>query len=363
MGTDADTARMRELPLADYRPRSRLIATAHPVPRAAVPAIDSHAHLGRWLSPDNSWMAPDVPRLVAEMDQCNITGIVNLDGRWGTELADNLERYDHAYPGRFATCCHLDWRELAEPGFGDRLAAGLRDSAAAGAAGVKVWKDLGLHLRDDRGELVLPGDERLSPVWATAGELGLPIFIHTADPVAFFDPVDARNERLEQLLSRPDWSFADPQFPSFEQLIDSLEALVAAHPGTTFVGVHVGCYAENLGWVSRMLDSYPNFCVDTGARIAELGRQPRATAALIARHPGRVLFGTDEIPFDTRVYGIYFRFLETLDEAFEHGLEDPPPMGRWTISGLGLSGDVLSQVYAANAARLVPQLRPDLPDR
>ena len=355
--SDADAERMRDLPLRNYRPRPRLVVPEHHVPSAAVPAIDSHAHLGRWLTPDGSWMVKDVPRLVAEMDQCNIRGIVNLDGRWGAELAGNLARYDHAYPGRFATCCHLDWRELSAPGFGERLAAGLRRCADAGAAGVKVWKDLGLHLRDDHGELVLPDDRRLAPAWAAAGELRLPIFIHTADPVAFFDPVDARNERLEQLLSRPDWSFSGPRFPSFERLIDSLEGLVAAHPDTTFVGVHVGCYAENLAWVGRMLDTYPNFHVDTAARIAELGRQPRATSELISRHPGRVLFGTDEIPFDTRVYGIYFRFLQTLDEAFDHGLEDPPPMGRWKISGLGLAEDVLRQVYAANAEALVPRLR------
>lgn len=348
--------RQYNLPLRDYRPQSKLVVPVHHVPRALIPAIDSHAHLGRWLSPDQSWMVPDVPRLLDEMDRCNITSIVNLDGRWGTELADNLARYDHAYPGRFATCCHLDWQELSAPGFGERLATGLRASAAAGAAGVKVWKDLGLHVRDDRDELVFPDDQRLAPVWAAAGELGLPIFIHTADPVAFFDPVDERNERLEQLLSRPDWSFAGPRFPSFQRLIHSLEALVAAHPQTTFVGVHVGCYAENLAWVGRMLDTYPNFYIDTAARVAELGRQPRAAAELITRHPGRVLFGTDEIPFDSRVYAIYFRFLETSDEQFDHALEDPPPMGRWKISGLGLDRDVLRQVYAGNAGRLVPRL-------
>jgi len=355
-GSDRRAERLRRLPLADFRPQAKLVVPEHHVPRAVFPAIDAHAHLGRWLSPDQSWMVPDVPRLLAEMDRCNIAGIVNLDGRWGTELADNLARYDHAYPGRFATCCHLDWQELAAPGFGERLATRLRACADAGAAGVKVWKDLGLHIRDHRGELVFPDDERLGPVWAVAGERGLPIFIHTADPVAFFEPVDERNERLEQLLQRPDWSFAGPGFPSFQRLIDSLEALVAAHPQTTFVGVHVGCYAENLGWVGRMLDTYPNFCIDTAARIAELGRQPRATAELVARHPGRILFGTDEIPFDSRVYAIYFRFLETSDEHFDHGLEDPPPMGRWKISGLGLDGDVLRQVYSANAQRLVPQL-------
>jgi predicted TIM-barrel fold metal-dependent hydrolase len=351
-----DAERLRGLPLSDYRPQSRLVVPEHHVPSAAVRAIDSHAHLGRWLSPDGSWMVSDVPRLVAEMDECNIGGVVNLDGRWGTELLDNLARYDHAYPGRFATCCHLDWRELSTPGFGERLAAGLRESADAGAAGIKVWKDLGLHRRDGRDELVLPDDQRLAPVWATAGELGLPIFIHTADPVAFFDPVDERNERLEQLLSRPEWSFAGPQFPSFERLMDSLEAIVAAHPQTTFVGVHVGCYSENLGWVGRMLDSYPNFHVDTAARVAELGRQPRATGELVARHPGRVLFGMDGIPPKPRDYAIYFRFLQTSDEHFDHCLEAPCQSGRWKISGLGLAGDVLRQVYYGNARRLVPRL-------
>ena len=93
----------------------------------------------------------------------------------------------------------------------------------------------------------------------------------------FFDPIDERNERYEQLHAHPEWSFADPGFPRFAGLIEALEGLVAANPGTTFVGVHVGGYGENLGWVGRMLDAYPNFHVDIAARVAELGRQPRAT--------------------------------------------------------------------------------------
>src|SRR5262249_27423186 len=83
MATDTDAERLRDLPLRDYRPRSRLVVPEHHVPSAAVPVIDSHAHLGRWLSADGSWKVKDVPRLMAEMDQCNIRGIVNLDGRWG----------------------------------------------------------------------------------------------------------------------------------------------------------------------------------------------------------------------------------------------------------------------------------------
>jgi hypothetical protein len=106
MATDADAERLRDLKLRDYRPRSRLAVPEHHVPSAAVPAIDSHAHLGRWLSPDGSWMVKDVPRLVAEMDQCNIRGIVNLDGRWGPVAAVQRcwPRYTSKYSSNSCGC-------------------------------------------------------------------------------------------------------------------------------------------------------------------------------------------------------------------------------------------------------------------
>jgi predicted TIM-barrel fold metal-dependent hydrolase len=332
----------------------RLSAPSHHVARARVPAIDAHTHLGRWLT-GGSWAAPSTTRLADLMDSCNIAAAVNLDGRWGDELEANLDRYDRRHPGRFATFCHVDWTALAD-GQPGRLAASLADSVARGARGLKVWKDLGLHVRDGRGRLVLPDDPRLSPLWEQAADLAVPVAIHTADPVAFFEPVDERNERLEELLDHPEWSFADPAFPRFGQLMRSLEALVAAHPRTRFIGLHAGCNAEDIAWISRMLGAYPNLTIDIAARIAELGRQPRRARALILRHPGRVLFGTDLIPPDRDSYEIYFRFLETDDEYFGYSPSDPPPTGRWCISGLDLPEEVLRLVYSGNARTLIPGL-------
>lgn len=349
------TAPLADVLLRDYQPRSCLEVEAHTVVRPRFPVIDAHNHLGRWLSPDGDWVVKDVPALLALMEECDVTGMVNLDGRWGDELEANLDRYDRAYPGRFATFCHVDWTEATSPGFTERLVASLRQSAAAGAKGLKVWKDLGLHFEDPDGKLLLPDDPRLAPIWDTAGELELPILIHTADPVAFFHPVDRFNERLEELLRHPDWSFCEPRFPSFQRLMDALEGIVAAHPATTFIGAHVGCYSENLQWVARMCATYPNFNVDIAARVNELGRQPRAAYELMTRHPDRVLFGTDVFPPVVDWYRLYFRFMETGDEYFPYG-PGTTRRGWWNISAVALPDDALRPIYRDNARRLIPSL-------
>ncbi|WP_308467242.1 amidohydrolase family protein [Rathayibacter soli] len=370
-----ELARLADLRLRDYLPYSRLRATQTRVERSAVPCIDAHNHLGTWLSDDGSWLAPDVDALIELMRQRNVRHIVNLDGRWGEELDANLRRYDDRYPDLFSTFAQADFRLLGLPAtqVGTALVTQLRQSAARGAKGLKVWKNLGLTERDEHGDLVLPDSALVQPLFEAAGELGLPVTMHTADPIAFFDPMDARNERLENLLQSPDWWFGAPGLPGFDRLIDAFEAVVAGHPGTTFIGAHVGNAAEDLSRVSRMLDSYPNYHVDLGGRMPELGRQPRATRALILRHPDRVLFGTDAFPVSSEDYAVWFRFLETADESFPYEAGNPaagavvehadgpanppvvsvPSMGRWDVSALDLPVSALPGLYAENAARIL----------
>ncbi|GAB3965344.1 hypothetical protein GCM10029978_027860 [Actinoallomurus acanthiterrae] len=346
---------LADLRLRDYTPRSQVRAEATSVPAAAVPCVDVHNHLGRWLSPDGGWLVRDVAALVAAMDECQVATVVNLDGRWGEELGENLDRYDAAYPGRFVTFCQLDWRLAAEPDGVDRLVRDLRASVARGARGLKVWKDLGLRVRDADGGLLLPGDPRLAPIWRACAELRVPVLIHSADPVAFFEPLDRHNERLEELIENPDWWFGDrDRFPSFGELMRSLEVLVKAHPDTVFIGAHVGCNAEDLRWVDRMLTAYPNFHIDLAGRMAELGRQPRAARALFLRHPERVLFGTDAFSPRGDDYRLWFRFLESADEAFSYAPDEAvPPQGRWDVHALDLPATALPLLYAANARRLL----------
>jgi predicted TIM-barrel fold metal-dependent hydrolase len=339
----------RGLPIEDYLPRAALVVPTHDVTRARFPAIDAHNHLGRWLADT----FPSLDETLGVMDACNIRAVVNLDGMWGDELEANLDRYDRAMPGRFATFAQCEWTLVERDNFGELLATQLADSVRRGAKGLKVWKTLGLRYRDAAGNLIAIDDERLAPLWETAADAGIPVLIHIADPVAFFDPLDRFNERWEELHGHPDWHFPSPEFPTFQTLMEQFEALIARHSRTVFIGAHVGCYSENLGWVNRMLDTYANFNVDIGQRISELGRQPYSSRRLFERHADRILFGTDCFPLDAAWYAPYFRFLETADEYFNYGADDPPGQGRWYIYGIDLPDDVLRKVYVENAARLI----------
>jgi predicted TIM-barrel fold metal-dependent hydrolase len=265
-----------------------------------------------------------------------------------------LEKLDQAYPGRFLTYCNIDFTDLGKPGWTDARRKALEADIQAGARGLKIYKELGLIHRDQDKRLVAPDDPRLSDLWDVVGEAGLPVTIHSADPRAFFRPLDRFNERWDELHAFPNWLFYGSEFPTFEELIDSLYHLIESHPKTNFVTAHVGCYPENLGFVSQMMDRYPNFNTDISARIAELGRAPYSAREWFIKYADRILFGTDSGP-SLETYQVHFRFLETADEHFIYSPHSPigGGQGRWNIYGLSLPDEVLRKVYHDNAARLL----------
>lgn len=227
---------------------------------------------------------------------------------------------------------------------------------------MKVLKTLGLYLRDSGSKLIKVDDPRFDPMWEACGALGLPVAIHVSDPAAFFLPIDQFNERFEELNNHPDWSFHGADVPSHMELMDARDRVFARHPKTTFVALHVGHYAENLAHVSRSLSRFPNMFVELGARIGELGRQPRTARKFFEKYQDRILFGTDAVPkgnefpqqlFCDELYRIYYRFLETDDEYFDYAPAPVPPQGRWRIYGQGLPDKILRKVYFENAARIL----------
>jgi predicted TIM-barrel fold metal-dependent hydrolase len=349
------------LALTEFEPKSMLHVAETRVARARFPVIDFHTHVSRRRA-----QQPAVPaaELVKTMDAVNLHTMVNLTGGAGEDLAYAISSFDRAFPRRFVSMTEPTWTRASEPGYAAWQADEISKAKTAGAVGLKILKTLGLYLRDGgpQGKLVRVDDPRFDPMWEACGKLGLPVAIHVGDPEAFFLPIDRFNERYEELSAHPDWSFYGRDFPSFKAILDARDRVFARHPKTTFVALHVGHWAENLQAVGEMLDKYPNVNVEIGARIGELGRQPRTAARFFDKYQDRILFGTDAIPLGTEtpqqvfgadLYHIYYRFLETDDEYFDYAPARVPPQGRWRIYGVALPEPILRKVYYANAERVL----------
>jgi predicted TIM-barrel fold metal-dependent hydrolase len=231
----------------------------------------------------------------------------------------------------------------------------LERAHARGMAGVKIFKSLGLTIKDRSGRIVPIDDPRIDPIWAACGRLRIPVLIHSADPVAFFQPIDEKNERWLQLKRHPDWSFYGSAFPAREDVLLQRDRAIARHPRTTFIGAHLGDNGEDLGALEARLGRFRNFVVDLSAREAEMGRQPYSTRAFLIRWQDRVLFGTDRYPgrVDQPRNRLYYRLLETADEYFKYYDHPFPPTGEWRVYGLHLPDGVLRKIYQSNADRVL----------
>lgn len=338
--------------LQNFSPRSKLVNKTTLVEKPRFPAFDTHNHLGEDFG--GGWDDKPLSRLLDLLDQASIVRYVDLDGGWSETLLNaHLDHFKQPAPGRFQIFGGVDWSKWPEMGdqFPEWAAGRLRVQKEHGAEGLKIWKVLGLHVRDHLGNLVDADDPRIDPIWQAAGELDLPVVIHVADPPAFFDPIDETNERWEELKNHPDWAFTSPPFPPFLHIIEGLASIVTRHPHTTFIGAHVGCYAENLGWVGALLDRCPNFNVDISARIGELGRQPYTARKFFIRYSDRILFGSDMGPYP-EAYRVIYRFLETDDEYFNYNAAPIPMQGRWHVHGLFLPDNILKKIYFLNAERI-----------
>lgn len=332
-----------DLRLSDFHPRSMLVAPEHEIRRPKYPVIDYHNHLD----------AQEPREVLRVMDGCGVERIVNITMCTGEKALAIIDKFHSADRDRFATYGWMDWSDVQSPGFFQRCVDRLERLVERSACGMKIWKDLGTKVRDTDGSLLRIDDERLDPLYEKAAELGVPIMYHIADPDAFFLPIDAQNERYEELAAHPEWSYYGSYYSKAE-LLAQRDRVIARHPKTTFVGAHVAEHPEDLAYVSQLLDRNPNLQVDIGARCAELGRQPYTAREFFLKYADRILFGTDLIP-EVNMYRLHFRFLETRDEYFEYP-SHASRQGRWNIYGLFLPDDVLRRVYRENALQLLPRL-------
>ncbi len=326
------------------------------------------------------------------MDRVGIDMVVILDGDSPRGSLPAWLELQKKHPERLAVFAKTDFHDVKQPTFFADLVTNLERQAKLGVKGVKVWKDVGMWIRDASGKVLAVDDPRLDPFWEKCGALGLPVLIHTADEKEYWAPITYSNffygERKDE-----DLYYHDPEMTGWDELMRQRDHVLEKHPRTTFIGAHLGSLESDLAQLARTLDKYPNFSVDCAgpARLRRLAKlNPPAVRDFCTRYQDRLLFGTDgailsggrKNPGAITLYPSEdpdWRFLDPADNAavdkwqrrtaqtysqylqyFEAprvDLMDTSQPGSWIrVLGAGLPRDVLEKFYHGNAERLIPGL-------
>ena len=332
--------------IIDYRPRSTLVSAEHLVAKSKFPSIDIHGH------PPALTTAASIESVVSEMDKLNVRVLVSADNSSGDRLTRAVQAINAGpHKDRFRVLAGINFNDVG-PGWGPRAVAQLEADLKAGAVGVgEVPKSFGLRNRKPDGSRLRIDDPELDPIWAAFARLGVPAFIHTAEPQEFFQPLDLHNERWLELALFADRRNNQPGGVTFEELMTERNNVFRKHPKTQFIAAHFGWHANDLARAAKMLDDFPNVTVEVGAILYDLGRQPRAAHDFFVKYQDRILFGKDA--FEPSEYPYYWRVFETSDDYFDYYRNYH---AFWKLYGMNLPDEVLKKLYYKNALRVVKGL-------
>lgn len=327
-----------------YDPVSTLVVPEHHVTSARFPFVDVHSH-------QRNMDAGRLEDLVQAMDTLNMRVMVNLSGGSGESLKEKTTAVKQHFPDRFLVFANIDFDGIGEKNWTEKAVKQLEEDVKNGAAGLKIFKNLGFSVSDQTGRRVPVDDLRLDAIWEKCGELKIPVLIHTADPAPFWEEAGEQNERWLELITHPRRKRGPDNPAPWEQLMAEQHRMFKKHPNTTFIAAHFGWYANDLNKLDSLLTALPNVMIEFGAIIAELGRQPGMALQFFIKNQDRILFGKDS--WRPEEYATYFRVLETEDEYFPYHKKYH---AFWPMYGIGLPEEVLRKVYYKNALRIIPAL-------
>jgi predicted TIM-barrel fold metal-dependent hydrolase len=262
--------------------------------------------------------------------------------------------------GHIALCTTFDPYRFNDPTFSSDSIKQLDRNFTDGAVAVKIWKNVGMEIKNKDGKFTMPDDPKLEPIYKDIASHGKTLMAHLAEPDVAWGPPDPSDPSWSYYQENPQWfQYNKPGVPSKQQILDARDHVLAENPNLRVVGVHLGSMEKDLDNIAAHLDRYPNFAVDTAARMEYLMiAPPEKVRAFLIKYQDRVLYGTDlDLPAATNVeeslhdwestYARDWRFLGT-DQTFDY-------KGK-RIRGLKLPSAVLQNIFHNNAVRWIPGL-------
>ena len=321
---------------------------------ASLEPIDTHTHV-----------AKSNPAFYAMLDRLHmhIVDIILVDDHDSYRKDLNTERADaeavvRASHGHVSLCTTFDPFQFSRGDFAASAIQGLNHDFANGAVAVKIWKNIGMELKDNEGGYVFADDPVFQPIYRDIQSHDRTLIAHQAEPGEAWGPPNPSGLDYPYYKDHPTWyMYGKPGVPSKKQILDARDHLLAQNPKLRVVGAHLGSMEDDLDGLAERLDRYPNFAVDTAARVVHLVVMPRdKVRAFILKYQDRIIYGTDlgfsndqdendSVGDWVDQYARDWRYFATRD-TFEYD-------GHKT-QGLGLPPSVLRKLYHANAAHWFP---------
>jgi predicted TIM-barrel fold metal-dependent hydrolase len=328
-------------------------------PFAAMQPIDTHAHA---FKPDPNFYAMMDRLHLHILDICvatrNDPNFPSLSSK--IQAAKAFVRGSN---GHAVLCTTFDPFKFSNASFPKQAIQQINEDFGDGAVAVKIWKNVGMELRNAEGAFVMPDDPRFEPIYQDIAAHGKTLIAHLAEPDSCWQPPNKNSPDYSYYQEHPEWyMYTKPDHPSKEAILRARDHLVESNPKLRVVGAHLGSMERNLDELARDLDRYPNFAVDTAARVIYLALAPREKVRqLLINHQDRFLYGTDlgfygrqqsddSIAGWQKRYATDWKFFST-DAMVDY-------QGR-KVRGLKLPEEVLRKLYHDNAVRWIPGIMPD----
>jgi predicted TIM-barrel fold metal-dependent hydrolase len=321
--------------------------------------IDAHIHY-----------AGDHPAVLQLLDALNLkllnVAVAHAVGEGWREHAKEFSALAQQHPDHYAWCTTFEPPTFPHDAraYADAVIADLEADFAEGAVACKVWKNIGMDIRRPSGEFVMVDDPLFNPIYEYLAGKGRPALMHIGEPLACWQPLDADNPHAGYYRQHPQWYMGDKDaYPSHGELIAARDRVLARHSDLNVIGAHLGSLEYDVGELAARLDRYPNFAVDTSARLRDLMQQDTGTVrAFFLGYSDRILFGTDFVhrqrvsamdPEEREAhlasvalrYGAEVAYYEVQGEFDFYGETTP---------GLGLPESDLARVLYENAERWYP---------
>ncbi len=168
---------------------------------AALAPIDTHTHIRR--------VEPELNAML-ERFNVHILDILLVDDR--NPEVENLQTerqgamaFIHSSSGRAQLCTTIDPFRINDPGFAATAIRDLNKDFANGAIAVKIWKNVGMEIKDARGKYVLPDDPRLEPIYKDIDAHNKTLIAHLADPDSAWAPPNPASPDYSYYAGSPEW--------------------------------------------------------------------------------------------------------------------------------------------------------------